>query len=407
MTSADVHAPWTIWLEGEGWGGNRLFTRPRRTLQTYGGVTRIADADGTIHTSPADPLELVEAALAEAGPDAVAAGYFSYDLARRWLPLAALPAAGPVADMAIGIYDALLLLTPEEGALTAPAAISLDAPPSPHQDFAAYSQAFDRIQAYIRAGDCYQVNYALRFAAPCAGDVWPLYQALRRRNPAPYAAWLNLPGTQVLSSSPESFLHLADGLVTTRPIKGTRPRGATPEADAQLAAELAASPKDRAENLMIVDLLRNDLGKVCVPGSVVVPALFAVEPFATVQHLVSTVQGRLRPGKTALDLLRATLPGGSITGAPKHRAMQIIDELEPAARGVYCGAIGWLKRDAMHLNIAIRTAVAAGGEVSFWAGGGLVADSEVVAEYQECLDKARALRETLADFGPATGPEGA
>ena len=186
----------------------------------------------------------------------------------------------------------------------------------------------------------------------------------------------------------------------TKPIKGTRPRAAAPEADSALARELQSSEKDRAENLMIVDLLRNDLGKVCAPGSVEVPKLFKIESFATVHHLVSTVTGQLAAGGDAVGLLRASFPGGSITGAPKLRAMQIIEELEPNRRGVYCGAIGWLGFNGdMDSNIAIRTLVSSEDRLRFWAGGGLVADSKADEEYQECLDKAAAMLRLLHDCG--------
>ncbi len=212
----------------------------------------------------------------------------------------------------------------------------------------AYAAAFTRVLEYIRAGDCYQINLAQRFAAPATGDPWLAYQALRVINPAPYAAYLNTPHGQVLSASPERFLRLARRQVETKPIKGTRARAGHPRVDAELAAALKASEKDRAENVMIVDLLRNDLSKNCEPGSVRVPKLFEVESFATVHHLVSTVTGTLRQGRDALDLLRGSFPGGSITGAPKLRAMQIIEELEPHRRGVYCGAIGYHRRRRQH-----------------------------------------------------------
>jgi para-aminobenzoate synthetase component 1 len=210
---------------------------------------------------------------------------------------------------------------------------------------------------------------------------------------------MNFPFGQVLSSSPECFLTLRSGQVETRPIKGTRPRRPDPAEDARQVAELSASPKDRAENLMIVDLLRNDLGRVCRPGSIRVPDLFRVEHYATVHHLVSTVTGELAAGRDALDLLAACFPGGSITGAPKRRAMEIIQELEPAARGLYCGSLGYLGVDGdMDLNIAIRTLTVADRVAEFWAGGGLVADSRADDEYRECGHKARALRETLEGF---------
>jgi para-aminobenzoate synthetase component 1 len=192
--------------------------------------------------------------------------------------------------------------------------------------------------------------------------------------------------------------------VETKPIKGTRPRGTTSEADVALMRELATSAKDRAENLMIVDLLRNDLGRVCSPGSVGVPGLFDVESYATVHHMVSTVSGRLAPGKDAVSLLRACFPGGSVTGAPKIRAMEIIEELEPHRRGIYCGAIGYLGFDgAMDTNIAIRTLVRSGGTLSFWAGGGIVHDSRVDEEYRETFDKAAALLRLLDEARPVAG----
>jgi para-aminobenzoate synthetase component 1 len=260
----------------------------------------------------------------------------------------------------------------------------------------AYARRFRRVIDFIQAGDCYQINLAQRFSAPAAGDPWLAYQALRIVNPAPYSAYLRTPQGVVLSASPERFLHLRDGMVETRPIKGTRARVGHPRLDAERVAELQASAKDRAENVMIVDLLRNDLSKNCITGSVKVPRLFEVESFATVHHLVSTVTGTLRTDRDALDLLRGCFPGGSITGAPKRRAMQIIEELEPQRRGVYCGAIGYIGCDGnMDLNIAIRTLVFSGGSVRLWAGGGIVADSQLDEEYQETFDKAAAMLKLL------------
>jgi para-aminobenzoate synthetase component 1 len=259
-----------------------------------------------------------------------------------------------------------------------------------------YREAFNQIQAYIHDGDCYQVNFAQRFRASATGDSWASYLALRRNNPAPFGAYLNLPQGRVLSCSPERFLRLRNRKVETRPIKGTRPRGKGPDEDRQLREELSASAKDRAENLMIVDLLRNDLGKSCEPGSVTVPKMFEVESFATVHHLVSTVSGELAPGEDALSLLRGCFPGGSITGTPKLRAMEIIEELEPSRRGVYCGAIGYLGFDGdMDTNIVIRTLVQRNENVYFSAGGGIVADSKMQSEYQESFDKAAAIMELL------------
>ena len=260
-----------------------------------------------------------------------------------------------------------------------------------------YLRAVRRAKDYIAAGDIYEVNLSQRLSAPLASDAWSLYRRLTDLNPAPFAAYFETPEAAIISCSPERFLQVRSGEVETRPIKGTRPRGATPEEDTHLAAELLASEKDRAENVMIVDLERNDLGRVCEFGSVHVPELFALESYATVHHLVSTVRGRLRPDQTALDCLRASFPGGSITGAPKVRAMEIIEELEPTRRGVYTGAIGYLCFSGeMDVNIVIRTLVVMNGTAYFQVGGAIVADSDPEAEYQETLDKARALARGLA-----------
>ena len=256
-----------------------------------------------------------------------------------------------------------------------------------------YLDAVARVIEYIRAGDIFQANLSQRLEAPLAGTSLALYDRLRRRNAAPFSAYLDFGDLVVASSSPERFLRIQpDGQVETRPIKGTRPRGVGPEHDAALALALAESEKDRAENVMIVDLLRNDLSRVCRPGSVRVPELFALEHYATVHHLVSTVVGDLAPGQDAVDLLRAAFPGGSITGAPKVRAMQIIAELEPTARGVYCGAIGYLSTSgALDTSIVIRTYLARGRDVYFQVGGGIVADSDPEQEYRETFDKAQGL----------------
>jgi para-aminobenzoate synthetase component I len=261
-----------------------------------------------------------------------------------------------------------------------------------------YLEAVIRVREYILAGDIFQANLSQRFEAPLRESPWSLYRRLRIRNAAPFAAYLDFPDVVVLSASPERFLRVgAGGSVETRPIKGTRPRGLGPEHDAALGQALTESEKDRAENLMIVDLMRNDLSRVCAPGSVRVPELFALEHYATVHHLVSTVIGTLQPGSDALDLVRAAFPGGSITGAPKTRAMEIIAELEPSQRGVYCGAIGyWSVTGDLDSSIPIRTAVARGGTVYFSAGGGILADSDPEQEYRETFDKARGMIDALA-----------
>jgi para-aminobenzoate synthetase component 1 len=261
----------------------------------------------------------------------------------------------------------------------------------------AYLDAVARVREYILAGDIFQANLSQRFDAPLREGAWAFYRRLRTRNAAPFAAFLDLPDAAVLSASPERFLSVdVEGHVETRPIKGTRPRGLGPEHDAALGQALVESDKDRAENLMIVDLMRNDLSRVCAAGTVRVPELFAIERYATVHHLVSTVVGRLARSTDALDLLRAAFPGGSITGAPKLRAMEIIAELEPSQRGVYCGAIGyWSVTGALDTNIAIRTTVVRDGHLYFNAGGGIVADSDPEQEYLETLDKARGIIDAI------------
>jgi len=262
-----------------------------------------------------------------------------------------------------------------------------------------YEDKFNKIQQYILSGDCYQVNLAQRFNANYQGDEYQAYQALLADNCPPFAAFLRLPQQVILSVSPERFLKLKNDQVESKPIKGTRPRFDDPTLDKQSKIELQNAEKDRSENLMIVDLLRNDIGRVCTSGSVKVPSLFNIESFPAVHHLVSTVTGRLSDENDVEDLLRACFPGGSITGAPKIRSMQIIAELEPHQRQIYCGSIGYINVDgAMDMNIAIRTLVCVNGQIYCWAGGGLVADSEVDAEYQECFDKVSKILPCLASL---------
>jgi para-aminobenzoate synthetase component 1 len=260
-----------------------------------------------------------------------------------------------------------------------------------------YRKNFKTIRDYTIAGDCYQVNLTKQFSAQVAGDAWLTYRYLRAQSPAPYGCYMNFPFAQILSNSPESFIQCRDRLVVTSPIKGTRPRAHhNDEIDKAEAQALKNSAKDRAENLMIVDLMRNDLSRCCELGSVKVPKLFEVHSFANVHHLISTVTGKLKKELHAIDLFRACFPGGSITGAPKIRAMQIIEELEPTRRGLYCGSIGYIGVDgSLETNIAIRTIVVKDGVARYSAGGGLVIDSEVEDEYQELLDKARMMTEAL------------
>ncbi|MDH3684589.1 MAG: aminodeoxychorismate synthase component I [Myxococcales bacterium] len=277
-------------------------------------------------------------------------------------------------------------------------------------DRSAYEKAVHEIQAAIEQGDVYQACLTHRITVPFRGDPWHAYQILRARNPAPFGAFLQLPEAALLSSSPERFLELsAAGSAESRPIKGTRPRGRTAPGDAELARELAASEKDRAENVMIVDLVRNDLGRVCETGSVHVPELQVIERYATVWQMVSTVRGRVRSGVGPFEAVRATFPPGSMTGAPKRAALRILDRLEPVQRGPYAGALGWFDaRGTASLSVVIRTAIVADGCAHVHAGGGIVADSAAEAEWREAEDKARVLLECLAEAAAAepglTGP---
>ena len=260
-----------------------------------------------------------------------------------------------------------------------------------------YFQAIKKILDYLRAGDCYQVNLSQRFETATQETAWEIYQRLKTISPAPYSAFLDCGPFQILSASPELFLEArADGTLITKPIKGTRPRGKMAEEDAKLKEELQTSPKDKAELLMITDLERNDLGKICSPGSVKVTQLQNIETFAQLHHLVSTIEGQRRADKDIIDCLIALMPGGSITGAPKIRAMEIIKELEPVNRGVYTGAIGWIGADnTACFNIAIRTLVIQNQKNYFSAGGGIVIDSDPEKEYEETLTKASGIMKAL------------
>jgi len=310
--------------------------------------------------------------------------------------LRARQAAESIADAVAGCARA----SPGDGLEAAPRRVA-DAPSGLEACFdeARYAAAVRRIGGQISAGNVYQANLTQRMRVPFeARDSWRLYRTLRRLNPAPFGAYLELPEAAILGSSPERFLRLdPDGAVESRPIKGTRPRGSTPAADRRLERELFTSEKDRAENLMIVDLVRNDLGRVCATGSIAVPELRVIEAYAGVFQMVSTVTGRLRANLDAIDLLRACFPPGSMTGAPKIAAIRLLDEIEPVRRGVYSGALGYLDvRGGLDLSVVIRTLIVRHGYAYLHAGGGIVSDSEPLAEYRESLDKARLLLEALA-----------
>ncbi|WP_421550260.1 aminodeoxychorismate synthase component 1 [Kluyvera intermedia] len=394
-----------------------IVAQPCTTLVTRGDVTVVSDAEKT-ETSSDDPLRLLQKVLADCPfsdtplPDLPfiggAVGLWGYDLGRRFenLPQRALNDIS-VPDMAVGIYDWALIVDHHRQVVTllcygdvnarlawlqqqAPtvAPFALTSRWQSNMSRQQYGEKFRQVQAYLQSGDCYQVNLAQRFQAGYQGDEWQAFVRLNRANRAPFSAFLRLDDSAIMSLSPERFIQLEQGHIQTRPIKGTLPRLEDPIADAEQAKRLAHSPKDRAENLMIVDLMRNDIGRVAVPGSVRVPELFVVEPFPAVHHLVSTITATLPPALHATDLLRAAFPGGSITGAPKVRAMEIIDELEPHRRNAWCGSIGYLSVCGnMDTSITIRTVTASEGTLYCSAGGGLVADSEEGAEYQETFDK--------------------
>lgn len=377
-----AHEPGSVLLESQSGGGySAIYTEPFEVLDS------------------GSPFDALKEALARRGSGG-AVGYLGYEL-HRFLEDSPISTADDIGlpDHWLGLYDKAIVFDHHPHT----AGYSIGNTPAKADLISSFSkpdyiQAVERVKEHIAAGDVYQVNLSQRFSVRMEMDPWELYLLLRERNPAPYAAYINAGDFQIISSSPECFLTFdpISRVVTTRPIKGTRPRSADPAEDRRLAQELESSAKDMAENIMIVDLERNDLGRVCEFGSVSVPELAMIESYPTVHHLVSTVTGRLRDDRDAVDLLTATFPGGSITGAPKIRVMEIIAELEPVRRGVYTGSIGCLGFDgSVNLNIAIRTAVVKDGMCHFHVGGGIVADSDPEAEYQETLDKGRAFLEVL------------
>lgn len=425
--------PWAVFLdsaitEGDNARFDIIAADPFITLQTTGQTTTIDYRTADSLNSADDPFLLLQNVLKKYAQQSTklpfcggAIGYFSYDLGRRIESLPSLAVdSEQIPEMAVGIYDWAVINDHQQQRCWL---VSYGVDPATQQNWSdlinrlqrphatdsttfkvngelrcnmdqqAYQTAFEKIKNYITDGDCYQVNLAKRYEVNAEGDPWVAYQQLRKQNAAPFSAFLNTPQAAVLSSSPERLLRVKNNLVETKPIKGTRPRDLhNAERDRLLAQQLQDSLKDRAENVMIVDLLRNDLGKVCTPGSISVPSPFALESFATVHHLVSTITGTLAEDQDAVSLLRACFPGGSITGAPKLRSMEIIEELEPQRRGVYCGSIAFIGFDGnMDSNITIRTLVFSDNRLRFWAGGGIVADSELEAEYQEVADKAAAM----------------
>ncbi|MCB9642182.1 MAG: aminodeoxychorismate synthase component I [Myxococcales bacterium] len=434
-----AHHPWTLWLDSASRNDPRgrysfLAVEPAMTLVLRGDTLTI-EQEGMSRVEEGDPFEILEdlwrSLQRPCDPELPPfqggfAGYFSYDLARavEKLPTWAKDDVG-YPEVMLGVYEKVLAFDhatqrcwafakDEQQLISWLEELAPCEPPSFEgkgltwsSNFTqeAYEAAVSRVIDYIWAGDIFQANLSQRFEAtlPSEWSSFAHYCHLRLVNPAPFAAYLNFGPWVLSSSSPERFLWARDGLVETRPIKGTRPRVTDEDMDQRYREELMSSAKDRAENAMIVDLMRNDISRVCEDLSVKVPDLCRLESFATVHHLVSAVVGRLRPDASTWSLLRASFPGGSISGAPKVRAMEIIEELEPTRRGPYCGCIGYLGWDgSLDTNIAIRTLVATGGMIRFQVGGGIVADSVPAQEYQETLDKGRALFASFSDLTPAS-----
>ncbi|MEX0941652.1 MAG: aminodeoxychorismate synthase component I [Pseudomonadales bacterium] len=430
--------PYAFALQSSGAQGQRfdIFGADPAVLITHTAGQTTVLREGRRYIDSICPFEAIEAEMdrrrggLEGAPDLPftggAVGYFGYELAYG---LEKLPPRKPdslnVPALMVGIYDWFVLVDHEKQCATLVATPNLSdgefgrirsilthaapqlgtfertTPVCPNLTRAQYDQRIEKIHEYIVKGDCYQVNLTQRFETTIEGDPIGLYEAILSSQKAPYAACLMAPEVQVQSFSPERFVRVEDGRVTTQPIKGTRRRGRTDAEDAALALELRGSEKDRAENLMIVDLLRNDLGKCCKPGSIRVEKLFELQSFPNVHHLVSTVTGELRNGVSPMALLKAAFPGGSITGAPKVRAMEIIHELEPHERGPYCGAIGYYSYNGnLDTNLSIRTLVYKDGSIYYWGGGGIVADSVADDEYAESLAKVDFIRRAL---GPQRG----
>ena len=356
-------------------------------------------------------------------------GYLSYDLCHHIerLPRRAIDDID-IPDCYFGVYDGIIIIdhrqntvyiaalgikTPadqrvqtieDEIAKAEQRGVSIEVKMNPREvDFKAnmtkevYLEAIEKVRKYIRAGDIYQANFTQRFECNLEDSPYELYGKLRTINPAPFASLLDFGDVAIVSSSPERFIQIKNRIMETRPIKGTRPRGKTPEEDMQNRQDLLTSEKDQAELLMIVDLERNDLGRVSKTGTVKVTELFHLEEYATVYHLVSTIVGEMKEECDVVDCISATFPGGSITGAPKIRAMEIIDELEPTQRNIYTGSIGYIGFNGdTDLNIVIRTIVCKNGKAYFQVGGGIVWDSDAEMEYEETLHKGRALFKALS-----------
>jgi len=414
-----------------------LVAQPIATFETIGEKTTI-NVNGNSEVSEADPFTLLDDYQNQLLPDTDvfpelpfvggALGYFSYDLGRRVENLPSIATHDiSTPDMAVGLYEwAIIVDHKTQSACVVGVNIQEHwswlvsqteenlMKQQNRQDFALtspwisnmsqedYGNKFVQVQEYLLSGDCYQINLAQRFKAAYQGCEWQAYNTLEQYNSAPFSAFIRMENSSILSISPERFLKLNSDTIETKPIKGTRPRSLDTAKDRQNARDLSVAEKDQAENLMIVDLLRNDIGRVAKPGTVHVPKLFDIESFPAVHHLVSTIRANLDDSYRASDLLRACFPGGSITGAPKIRAMQIIEELEPHRRSAYCGSIGYISRNGnMDTSITIRTLVAENNNLYAWAGGGVVADSECDSEYQETLDKLSRILPVLSEMSPS------
>ncbi|MGI1677999.1 MAG: aminodeoxychorismate synthase component I [Cellvibrionaceae bacterium] len=446
--SAIRHLPNPIWLDSgrpqAAFGRYDIITAaPSSSFSTDGNLTMIthhadifSNKSDQHLTSESDPFLLIDTAVQKLGAckdvslpfTGGALGYFGYNLRGIIEPnLLPIKCDIEIPDMLIGIYQWAIIQDHHEEESYLIAHTSLDDRVQKELlklvvkrkkikakntrkpikikkikrkvKVKEYAEAINKIHDYIAAGDCYQVNFAQRFEAKYKGDSFQAYQHLRQLLPAPFGCYMEFEGGTILSHSPERFLKVEGEQVETKPIKGTIERGKNEKEDIQKAGELLNSVKDRAENLMIVDLLRNDLSKNCQLGSVETPELFKLESYANVHHLVSKVTGKLRPESSSLDLLKGCFPGGSITGAPKFRSMEIIDELESLERSIYCGSIGYISSNGkMDTNIAIRTIACDEKKMYCWGGGGIVADSETDKEYKESLQKVNVLLEGLTFF---------
>jgi para-aminobenzoate synthetase component I len=428
------HLPWAAFLDSsfpESQQGRYdiITANPYQRLQTRGAITSITQGKKS-YTTTANPFQLLKTGLTPSIPtlDNIpfpggALGFFAYDLARQSEPLIPRQTERALPDMMIGIYDWAIIVDHhlQQTRLCCcprhPNSIhdahqliqylenAVPATTQPFQllhnfsyqtPYAQYKKSFDQIKQYLHNGDCYQVNLTHRLTAPYQGSPWHAFQLLRKKNPMPFAAFLNFEDAPILSFSPERFIRVDQNIVTAIPIKGTCKRDPDPAIDQILAQQLQNCFKNRAENLMIVDLLRNDLNKICTVGSVHVPQLFQVDSYTGVHHLSSLIMGTLPDNKHSLDVLQTCFPGGSITGAPKIRAMQIIDEVEDYPRQVYCGSIGYIGFDGnLDSNIAIRTLTCKNNILHCHTGGAIVVDSILEDEYQESLDKIAVIRESL------------